>query len=111
MVGLFGRFGRPAMTVSIVVAALFSISSGAAGAACGLCDTEVVMNAELATCFLEQYDKLAREGGSTIMVDLSDCAESRGIVEGLPTVGGTAEEPSTEFVVSRSQLDCLRQKL
>jgi hypothetical protein len=111
MDGSFGRLGRSARTASAVVAALFAISSGAAGAACALCDTEVVMNAELATCFLEQYDKLAKEGGSTIMVDLSDCAESRGIVEGLPTVGTNREEPNTEFVVSHEQLECLRQKL
>lgn len=111
MSGFSGIAGRPAKTVSLVVAAMFSVSGAAAGAACGLCDTEIVINSELATCFLEQYDKLAQENGQTIVVDLSECAQSRGIVEGLPTVGGGAEEPSTEFVVSRSQLDCLRQKL
>src|SRR5689334_19459932 len=98
-------FVRPAKTVSLLVAAMLSISSGAAGAACTLCDTEVVMNQELASCFLDQFDKFAGEKGSTIMVDLSECAESRGIVEGLPTVGGGGEEPNTEFIVSRSQLD------
>ena len=104
-------FGRPARTVSLLVAAVLSISSGAAGAACTLCDTEVVMNQELASCFLEQYDKFAGEKGSTIMVDLTDCAESRGIVAALPSVDPNDEEPNTEFIVSRSQLDCLKQKL
>jgi hypothetical protein len=111
MNGFLELFGRPAAMTSVVVAALFAVSSGAAGAACALCDTKVVLNPDLAACFLEQYEKLAKDGASTIVVDLSECAESRGIVAGLPTVGAGAEEPDTEFVVSRDQLDCLRQKL
>jgi hypothetical protein len=111
MNGFLKLFGRPAKVVSVVVATLFSISSGAAGAACALCDTEVILNPDLAACFLEQYEKLAKDAGSTIVVDLSECAESRGIVAGLPTVGAGEDEPDTEFVVSRDQLDCLRQKL
>jgi hypothetical protein len=111
MNGFSRLFGRPARMMSVVVATLLAVSSGAAGAACALCDTEVVMNPDLAACFLEQYEKLAKDGASTIVVDLSDCAESRGLVAGLPVVGSGEDEPDIEFVVSRDQLDCLRQKL
>ena len=85
MSGFTMLFDQPAKTVAIVVAAVFSISSAAAGATCGICDTEIVINSELASCFLEQYDKLAELDEQAIVVDLSDCAESRGIVEALPS--------------------------
>ena len=103
---------KPAKTAAIVVAAVFSISSTAAGATCGLCDTEIVMNSELATCFLEQYDELAeQEDEPAIVVDLSDCPGSRGIVEALPSANLTVEEPDTEFMISPEQLSCLKKKL
>jgi len=104
------RFRRPARIAAFVTAAVFSISSSAAGATCGLCDTEIVMNSELASCFLEQYDKLSKETDQTIVVDLSDCG-SRGIVDALPSLDVTADQPDTEFMIARSQLDCLRKKL
>jgi hypothetical protein len=110
MSGFSQHFGRPARVAAFITAALFSISSGAAGATCGLCDTEIVMNAELASCFLEQYDKLAQETDPTIVVDLSGC-ESRGIVDALPSLDVSTEQPDTEFMISRAQLDCLRKKL
>ena len=109
MYGISKRFGRPARMAAFATAAAFSISSGAAGATCTLCSTEVVMNSELASCFLEKYEKLAQETDQTIVVDLSDC-QSRGIVDALPSLD-TGDQPDTEFMISRSQLDCLRQKL
>ena len=111
MNGISTRFGRPARMVAFAAAAVFSISSGAAGATCTLCSTEVVMNSELASCFLEKYEKLAQETDQTIVVDLSDCQSSRGIVDPLPSLDVTADQPDTEFMISRSQLDCLRKKL
>jgi len=110
MNGISQRFGRPARMVAFATAAVFSISSGAAGATCAMCSTEVVMNSELASCFLEKYEKLAAETDQTIVVDLSDC-QSRGIVDTLPSLDVTADQPDTEFMVSRTQLDCLRKKL
>lgn len=101
---------RPAKVVALVAATVFSISSAAAGATCGLCDTEIVINSDLAACFLEKYDQFAKENNPAIVVDLSDC-QSRGIVEALPGAGVTAEEPDTEFMVSPTQLDCLKKKL
>jgi hypothetical protein len=111
MSGFTMFFDRPAKTISIVVAAVFSISSAAAGATCGICDTEIVINSELASCFLEQYDQLAKLDEPAIVVDLSDCAESRGIVEPLPSANLTVDEPDTEFMISRTQLECLKKKL
>ena len=110
MIGVSQPFGRPARLAAFVTAAVFSLSAGAAGAACGLCDTEVVMNSELASCFLEQYEKLAKETDPTIVVDLSECT-SRGIVDALPSLDVSADQPDTEFMIERSQLDCLRRKL
>jgi hypothetical protein len=109
---LFKRAYRPASMASLAVATLFSISSVAAAANCGLCDTEVVINSELASCFLEKYEALAREGDQAIVVDLSDCPASRGIVEPLPSPGMVSDgPPDTEFMISRTQLDCLKKKL
>jgi hypothetical protein len=104
------QFGRPARTIALVAAAVFSISNAAAGATCGLCDTEIVLNSDLASCFLEKYDELEKAGDTTIVVDLSDC-ESRGIVEALPSADLSADAPSTQFMIEHSQLDCLRKKL
>lgn len=111
MSGFTVPFDKPAKTVAIIVAAVFSISSAAAGATCGICDTEIVINSELASCFLEQYDKLAKLQEPAIVVDLSGCAQSRGIVEALPSADLTADEPDTEFMISRTQLECLKKKL
>jgi len=111
MSGFTRLFDQPAKTVAIVVAAMFSISSAAAGATCGICDTEIVINSELASCFLEQYDKLAKLDEQAIVVDLSNCAESRGIVEALPSADLAVEEPDTEFMISHPQLECLKKKL
>ncbi len=111
MSGPMNLLAKPAKTVAIVVAAVFSISSAAAGATCGLCDTEIVMNSDLATCFLEQYDELAEQDEPAIVVDLSDCPGSRGIVEALPSANLTVEEPDTEFMISPEQLSCLKKKL
>lgn len=101
---------RPAATLSMMLAAVLSISSAAAGATCGLCNTEVVMTSDLASCFLEKYGELAKDNDATIVVDLSDC-RSRGIVEALPTPGVSTDEPDTQFMISRTQLDCLKKKL
>src|SRR5262245_38427311 len=98
MSGFAKLFNRPAKTVSLVVAAVFSISSGAAGATCGLCDTEIVLNSDLASCFLEKYDQLEKLNDPTVVVDLSDC-QSRGIVEALPSAQLTVDEPSTQFMI------------
>ncbi len=90
-----------------------AVSSALAEEACGLCNTAIVTNSELATCFLDEYQKLADADGAVIVVDLSSCETSRGGLEALPgpTATGPALEPDTQFMISRAQLDCLKRKL
>ncbi len=83
---------------------------------CGLCNRVVVINSELASCFLSDYPALSAKEGAAIVVDLSGCAGTdRGIVEALPSPlapsTATALEPDVQFMVSRPQLDCLKRKL
>ncbi|TGQ70975.1 hypothetical protein EN829_000865 [Mesorhizobium sp. M00.F.Ca.ET.186.01.1.1] len=77
---------------------------------CGLCAKQVVINSELATCFLDQYDQIAKASSDAIVVDLSSCA-SRGIVEALPSPNKAPAEPDMQFIVSRPQLACLKKQL
>jgi hypothetical protein len=105
------KLDRPAKVAALLIAAAFTTSAAAAGPACGLCDTEIVINSELANCFLQKYGDLAKDDDPAIAVDLSDCESSRGIVEALPTPDLPTEEPDTEFLISRAQLDCLKKKL
>ena len=58
--------------------------SAIAQEACGLCNTDIVTNSELATCFLDEYQKLADANGAVIVVDLSGCETTRGGLEALP---------------------------
>lgn len=78
---------------------------------CGLCDRTVVINSDLASCFLEKYPQYAQAGSGAVVVDLSECFESRGVVEALAPPGVVAEEPNLQFMLSRAQLACLKQKL
>lgn len=83
---------------------------------CGLCDTEVVMNAPTAKCFLDQYSDLEQRSGTAVVVDLSACKvpeiKERGVIEALPNpLQAIPMAPSTEFMLSRAQLGCLREKL
>lgn len=101
-----------ARTVAVVVALTSAASGALAQDPCGLCDKEVVTNSSLADCFLSAYQELALQTGSAIVVDLSSCeATSRGVVEALPTPNSGTAAPDTEFMVSRSQLECLKKKL
>ena len=94
----------------VLLAGLFSVSGASAQNDCGLCNKEVVITADLASCFLEQYQDYARKGGDTVLVDLSECA-SRGIAGMLPLPGTQTQQPDTAFMVSQAQLDCLKKKL
>lgn len=101
-------------TTIAAAAAIGFFASGTLAVAqetCGLCDTEIVTNSDLAQCFLAQYQQLAEKENGAIVVDLSACEESRGVVEALPSPKIGAKEPSTKFMLSREQLDCLKTKL
>lgn len=83
---------------------------------CGLCDQEVTMNASLARCFLDRYAELDGKKGIALAVDLSACKSDsqvlqRGIVEALPSAQASPVEPTMQFMISRKQLGCLKEKL
>lgn len=107
-IGFRTRLSRAAASAAV---ALFSISTATAQEACGLCDRQIVTNSDLATCFLDRYQQLADGPAGAIVVDLSQCPQSRGVVEALPTPGAPKEEPDLTFMVSRPQLACLKRKL
>jgi hypothetical protein len=93
-----------------LAAGLLAISGASADEPCGLCAKEIVTNSELATCFLDQYDQISKTKSGAVAVDLSNCA-SRGVVEALPSPTKGVAEPDVQFMISRQQLDCLKQKL
>lgn len=100
--------------ISLVAAttALLGIQAARAEEACGLCQQEVVTNSELAECFLQRFEEFASKANGTVIVDLTDCEQQRGIVDVLPTIESIkAEEPDLRFMVMRAQLDCLKTKL
>lgn len=79
---------------------------------CGLCARQVVINPSLAACLLRDYEVLATaDDDGAIAVDLTDCEQSRGIVEALPSAAASPPEPDLRFLVSRGQLDCLKRTI
>jgi hypothetical protein len=97
-------------TVAGLAGSLLLIANASAQEACGLCAKQVVINSELATCFLDQYDQFAKTSSDAVVVDLSSCA-SRGVVEALPSPNKAPAEPDMQFIVSRPQLACLKKQL
>lgn len=97
-------------TVAGLAGGMLLIANASAQDACGLCAKQVVINSELATCFLDQYDQFAKASSDAIVVDLSGCT-SRGIVEALPSPNKAPAEPDMQFIVSRPQLACLKKQL
>lgn len=92
-----------------LAAAFFAVTS--ASAQCGLCAKEVVITGDLATCFLQEFPELAKGDSPAVAVDLTECGGSRGVVEALPSPELGAAAPNTKFMLSRSQLSCLKEKL
>lgn len=88
-------------------------AANAMAAACGLCNTDVVMTSELADCFLKDFQTFAAESGEIVVVDLTACETSRGGLEALPgpTPSETTREPDKQFMIPHAQLDCLKKKL
>lgn len=106
---------RSAFAGGIAAALLFLVGTASAEEPCGICDEQVVTNSALARCFLDEYPALAGQGKPTVVVDLSACdrvvEEDRSIVTPLGGTGLPAVEPSVTFMLTRSQLDCLKSKL
>ena len=98
----------------MLLAAALAAGTASAGAEaeCGLCARSVVVNSQVAACFLEKYPQLAERQGAAVAVDLEDCEQERGVV--APLRGPQAQavaQPSIRFILSPSQLACLKQKL
>lgn len=112
---VFGHFDGLAAAAGACTFGLFLAGTALAEDSCGTCDKEIVTTQELADCFLEHYDQLAGNGDGAILIDLSACPQSRGVVEALagPATGSNEPvvEPSLRFMLSRTQLDCLKRKL
>ena len=108
----YGR-GGAVRIASMVAAIAFPMPQAVAG--CLICDREIVLDTPLAACFLDRYGTLQSQDRAVIMVDLSDCpagaARDRGVVEALSMPKGGQREVSVQFVVSRGQLACLRERL
>lgn len=101
--------------VCAAVAGAFALHAASAAAQpCGLCAREIVTNSLFASCFLARYETYDRISG-VIVIDLSGCGDEeetdRGVIEALPQPGLVSAEPDTRFIVSRTQLDCLKEKL
>lgn len=107
------RLHRSFYAGGTLAAALLIAGLAGAEEPCGICDEQVVTNSALARCFLEEYPALAGQAKSTVVVDLSACPreEERSIVSPLGGTGAAAPEPSVTFMVTRSQLECLKSKL
>jgi hypothetical protein len=102
---------RMVSTGSALLAGLVFVSSANAAEPCGLCDEEIVTNSVLASCFLDEYQQFAAKANGAVVVDLSNCEAFRGVIEPLPTPGIEVEEPDVRFMLTRTQLDCLKGKL
>ena len=94
-----------------IAALTLTSASSLQAAECVICADSVVMNEDLATCFLEKYADPETVAGDTVAVDLSSCERSRSIVLALPEPKAAVEEPDTKFLLSRGQVECLRDKL
>lgn len=96
------------------VLALLALTGGAPAAwaqDCAICAKSVVINTELAQCFLDKYAKLGDEAGAAVAVDLTQCAKSRSIVQALPSPTMAVEATDTKFLLSRKQVECLRKQI
>ena len=68
------------ISLAAATTALLGIHAARAEETCGLCQQEVVTNSELAECFLQRFEEFASKANGTVIVDLTDCEQQRGIV-------------------------------
>jgi len=91
------------------IAGTLTVAAGVAARSaepCAVCAKAIVTNSALATCFLEDYERLAGRASGAIVVDLSDCETPRGIVERLHEAAerGLWEEPDAEVLAALQQV-------
>ncbi len=88
------------------------MATAAAEEACGLCDKEIVTNSDLATCFLAKYQELRRAAATARSWSISPNANvARRGRAARPAPSADERARHLQFMVSRAQLDCLKQKL
>ena len=80
-------------------------------ASCGICATEITLDEPLAACFLDRYHDYSAEDGMAVAVRLDDCPTDRGVVEALSSPGAGSIAPDTRFLLTRTQLACLKERL
>ena len=101
-----------AFAAGVLAAGLALAATPAWTQTCGLCARQVVINPSLAACLLRDYEVLSTgDDGGAIAIDLTGCEQQRGIVEALPSAAAGQPEPDLRFLVSRRQLDCLKNTI
>lgn len=98
---------------------VMAIATPAVANDCLICDRQVVLDDKLAACFLDRYETLQTAGGNAIAVDLTDCPEiaedeeeqDRGVVAALKAPSLAPVSPDPTFMITRTQLSCLRNRL
>jgi hypothetical protein len=104
---------RPLIAAASAVLVLLA-ATAPAFAVCAICNASVRLNGDLASCFQSRVDgelqRLRSEGRGFVIVNLSDCAPSRG---GLPTGAvARAELPlDSSFVADGDSLACLKDAI
>lgn len=102
------RFPR---VLALAVVAGLAAASAARAQECVICAKSVVMNSDLAQCFLNKYSTIPADAGEALAVDLSKCETAKSIVQALPSPTMAVEAPDTKFMLSRGQAECLRERL
>lgn len=103
--------------IILLMGVLMGASSAqpATAAGCGLCATAVTIDRQRAACFLLKFEALASREAPAVAVDLSDCVpageDDRSIIDPLPAPGASGAIPDSQFILSLSQLVCLKRKL
>jgi hypothetical protein len=110
---MFGTLSIGArVAVAVATAALAVAQPAKAQDSCGLCAKAVVIDAELAQCFLERYPQLATRTAGAVAVNLEDCETGRGVVAALrPPQAGGGTPPTLRFIASLAQLACIKAKI
>lgn len=91
-----------------------SILATAAGAECQICDRVARLDEVSAKCFLARYDRVQRQSGDPLMVNLAECTPGRtgrGPVAPLPRPKTDVQPISEVLIVERQKLSCIRQRL
>lgn len=101
------RFTGALLAASLAVAAV----APAQAQPCGICATQIVIDTELARCFLDRYPQLAARTGAAVVVDLEDCETDRGVVAALRPPQAGVESPTLRFIAMPAQLACIKARL